>query len=222
MSDEFKDVKVWRTMQERGKTREKTLQELMKFIKEMGKKEKTKKGLLKLIIYTEGIRLQDAADILGVKRAVIDVWIRQLSENKLVEIEETTHPNPTVRPKREILEKFRKQIRKLPDALVQEKSGKDTDETIRESEMIQEEYIEPENNVEDKKSDESQVEEARIYEVPEELKSKTTYLVLGKTPQVCIKLFERQVGVGYMGLVITRTNPRHMIKRIKTENTKFV
>jgi hypothetical protein len=105
MGDAEEERRQWGRIHEREKARGRSIQELKRLI-DMGRSKRTPKSLLKLAIHGNGIKAKDAAEIIGVKKRVIDGWAKLLESKNLVEIMSPIHTNPTIRPTRDVLDKI--------------------------------------------------------------------------------------------------------------------
>ena len=111
--ENFKDgKKVWRVLSEREANRRRNLEELRKFMEEIGDAKKSPKTLLRLAVYTDGIKANDAAEIIGVSKKVIRAFMIFLLKRRLVEVESVKHPNPTIKATKEVQKKVGKALQK--------------------------------------------------------------------------------------------------------------
>jgi len=107
-----------------GQTRRRDNDELRRMV-ETGRSRRTPKSLLKLVIHTNGIKASEAAEIIGVRKRVVEDWARILKGKNLVEIEGPDHPDATIKPTAEALMKLDSyrggtpvaaQVRRMPHA----------------------------------------------------------------------------------------------------------
>jgi hypothetical protein len=207
MEDIDEKKRVWGAIYQREQDRRQNIDELKRIVDEMGEGKKTAKTLLKLVVYTEGIRAQEAADIIGVRRQVIDGWLKLLMDRDFVEIESSSHPNPTIRPTKEIMERFR---------AYKQRKGQEMgrmDEGIKGlGEKAEGLGGETQPSPDDEKPD----------EVVPELETGVTYMVFEPKSEKSMKLFIRDIRNVLKGLYITRSNPNHVKKRHYLADSKVV
>ncbi|MFH1055088.1 MAG: hypothetical protein V1744_03215 [Candidatus Altiarchaeota archaeon] len=111
----------WKAIHEREEERRMNIQELKKLMECMGGGKKTAKSLLKLVVYTGGIKASEAADIIGVSKNVIDGWITLLISKGLAEVESRNNPNPNIKPTKGVLIRFKRYQKKRH--MMESKSG---------------------------------------------------------------------------------------------------
>jgi len=232
--------RVWDSIYEREQTRQESIEELKKAIKEAGESMKTPKSLFKLVLFGDGIKASEAADILGVKMTVIDRWTKTLHSKNLVEVEGANHPNPTIKPTIEVLEKYKQALSKNKELRRERQLRAKLEEEVEEkthmledieAKLLAEKKIRA--KLEDRlkaEEDELKAEEDKLLdkaasdmlgEVPAgetggvdlELDSGATYLLHEEKPRKSVNLFIRELKKGLKGLYITRSNP----KQVRTE-----
>jgi hypothetical protein len=210
--DELDEKKrEWDAIHAKEQARRRNMEELRKLVEQMGDGRKTAKSLLKLAVYTDGIKVSDAADIIGVKREVVSAWAKMLMEKEYVDIESTSHPNPTIRPTKQILSKFiayqRRREKRGP--LKVEDDMKGLEEAVKEPSATAE------------ASDGSKPGETPGDEEVE-LDSGSTYLVFESKSEQSLRLFSRETRKGVKGLFITRSNPTQVKKKHFLGDAKVV
>jgi len=205
MADVDESRREWEAIYEKEQARRRNMDELKALVDKMGAEKKTAKTLLKLAVYTGGIKASEAADLIGVKRGVIDVWMKALMKREFVEVESTSHPNPTLRPSKDILKKFREfQKQKKKDGL-----GVDD---IRDFE--EKPAVEPQPAPQEERTEEENTEVT-----PE---PGGTYLVYEPKSDKSLDLFVKEIRNNAGGLYITRSNPNQVKKRYYMGGAKVV
>ncbi|MFH0861557.1 MAG: DUF835 domain-containing protein [Candidatus Altiarchaeota archaeon] len=180
----------WGIIYERERARRENIEHLKKIVDEMGEGKKTPRSLIKLAVYTNGIKAADAADILGIRKGVILEWIPPLVGNGLISVESLNNPNPTIKPTGEVLEKFRTFQKK--QMLTEKKPGEQ--EEAEPGPQVDAKALEPQA------TDEKEEEEAK-------LEPGMTYIVSEGRNDRCMKLFVKEIRNGVRGLLVTRSNP---------------
>jgi transposase len=231
--------RVWDSIRKREKTRQENIEELEKTIKEVGASGKNPKSLFKLVLYAHGIKTMEAADIIGVKMSVIEKWTGQLKDKNLVEVEGESHPNPTIKPTQEVLEKFRKAQEKNKALMKERRMRSKLEDEVEEKEHMLEEIesrLEREKKMRAKleeklklEEDELKVEEGEflekaasdmLVEVLAEhpgqdltLYGSSAYLMFEEEPRRSVGFYMREIKNGVRGLYITRSNPKQVKRR---------
>jgi hypothetical protein len=203
----------WQAIYEREQSRRRTIEELRKLVEDMGDSKKTAKTLLKLAVYTRGIKASEASDIIGVKRELVDTWVRVLYDRGFIDVESISHPNPTIRPTKEITNKFNAFQRR-------EQTGKRVDDDIA---VLDEPQIKAANEREAEVRTTPAQDETIEQEEPEiELESGTTYLVFDQKTSKAIKVYIKEIRSGARGLFISRSNPNQVKKKYYLGDSKVV
>ncbi len=158
MDDTEEKRREWRAIRRREDARQRKLEELKNVIEDVEGGRKTAKSLLKIVIHGDGVKASDAADMLGVKKKTVDGWINALKSRKLVEVDGETHPNPTIKPSAEVLERL-KRVRS---------SRSDAGPTQTELRRVEEE-LEKERRLREKLEDQLAEKDSMIKGVEEEL-----------------------------------------------------
>ena len=217
--------KQWAAIQRREQARLRDLQQLKRFMEEGKDEKKTPKDLLKLAVYAQGIRAAEAADILGVRRAIVDAWAEALLEKKLVEYESIKHSNPLIKPSRSVLLKFRKsQVREQSTAAnvkaqrVQKQATASVPQSPAQDVVSSEPYP---------SSTKVQQQATEAPYAPTEEKELTfeegvTHLVLEDNPNKSVRMFIKEIRSGLKGLFITRANPNQVRKQYYHADAKVV
>ena len=188
--------RVWKVLHENEELRLQNLYALKKFISGLGENRKTAKTLLKLIVYTGGVKASEAADIIGVKRELIDTWVRLLLKKNLVIVESYHHPNPSIRPTKDLLDN----LNRLHRQMIKAGSGKAKAQP----------YAAKERAVDglEKAVDHLEV----VADTETGLDAGMTYLLFEEKPERSIKLFLQRIREGIKGMYVTRSNPS-MVKK---------
>ncbi len=200
MDSEEEDTRVWDTIQEREMTRRRNLDELKGFMEEVNKTPKSAKTLLKLVVFTESIKVSEAAQIIGVKKQRIEKWLDILLAKKLVDIESTHTPDPTVKPTEKVKEKVRGYYKK---SMIKNEGKAETEKVVDAVEETTQEY------------EQSQQDETMV-------KDGGTYLVFEEAPSRGFEIITNRISDGAKGLVITRLNPKKVMKKNGLESTRVI
>ena len=210
--ENFKDgKKVWRVLSEREANRRRNLEELRKFMEEIGDAKKSPKTLLRLAVYTDGIKANDAAEIIGVSKKVIRAFMIFLLKRRLVEVESVKHPNPTIKATKEVQKKVGKALQKNAKP---KKEGKK--ERHPEIERILEEVTLPHEHEFKLESVEKTVPSEQ------DLWEGEIYLVTEGGEERAQKIYKKMIEKEHSGLYITRENPRHIKERLNITECEFI
>jgi len=126
---------------------------------------KTQKDLLKLVAQTGGVRSDEAADRLKVKRSVIDEWVGQLSKKNYIVAEAQDVRNPLIKPTRE----FKEAYARVADRLLYREApetARALEESTGQKESLQAQLEEKERVIEGLKAE--LIEESKIRAVKDE------------------------------------------------------
>ncbi len=211
MDEALERRRQWELMHQKEQARRRGITALQELVEKMGESQKSAKTLLKLSVYTEGVKADEAADILGVKRSVINAWVRILVSRGFVDVESLSHPNPTIRPTIEILNKFRAYQNRAQEKDLQkiEEGMKDMGEAVK--------TLETEGVVK---------AEAAPPEAPEpqeaDLDIGVTYLIYEPKSERAVRLFIKEIRAGVKGLYVTRSNPNQVKRRVYLGDAKVV
>ena len=131
-------------------------------------------------------------------------------DRNLVVVESTTHPDPTIRPRSEVLEKFKEYQKRRYS-----KSGSDEYDVggFEEAVKIQPSAAEPA----DKKERYVTSEGGEV-----KLEAGMTYMVFDDKSEKSIRLFIKQIREGVRGLMVTRSNPNHVRKKYFLGDSRVV
>jgi len=209
--DEFGEKRrQWDAIHEREQIRMVSLSELRKFIDSLGEGKRNAKSLLKLVVFTGGIRESDAADLLGVPRDLIEKWVRFLMEKGLADIESTHHPNPTIKPTKKVLISLTRYSReKLAEAASSaEREEEPAPDEVKGAADGQAAAIAP-------PTESGGGEDVR-------LDAGVTYIVIESESGLSVRLFLRQIRNGLKGLYVARTNPMQIKKRYYMGDARIV
>ncbi len=223
----------------RETARRENLEMLQDFIKGLAGKKKTPKDLLKLVVYTDGIKASEAAEILGVKRHAVDLFLKYLLQKGLLDVESLKHPNPTIKPTLSVIMKMKKEYDVKKKRLTDDKSQINIDDLDIDS--IAEEVSAASDETTFDADIERQLAELDLNPEPEppkpepvvevlpepdkpdpELLPSTTYLVLEEDTEKSERLFKSRMDEGVNGLYITRSNPSNVKRRIDSSRCNFV
>jgi hypothetical protein len=214
MEDIDKQRREWKIIHEREKARIRTLQQLKKFINDPAFDRKSHKSLLKLAIYTRGVRAQEAADIIGVKREKIDSWASALAGRHILIIDSPSHPNPVIKPTRGLLIKYRERMKKT-------RLSQETAE--RPITSAQEKPQAPSPPLESFDLEEviSQAQEIATPTRPKILPG-LSYLVLEEDIEDSMKMLLKNVREGVKALYISRLNPSKVKAKYYLHDSRVV
>jgi len=213
MDEALERRRQWELMRQKEQVRRRSITALQELVEKMGESQKSAKTLLKLAVYTEGVKADEASDILGVKRSIVNAWIRILVSRGFVDVESLSHPNPTIRPTLEILNKFRAYQTRAQEKDIQkiEEGMKDMGDEVKtlEAEGVAKAEAAP--------------AEAPKEEAPgEELDIGVTYLIFEPKSERALSLFIKEIRGGVKGLYVTRSNPNQVKRRVYLGDAKVV
>jgi len=193
---------------EREQVRRRSFEELKKLVEDMGEQRRSTKTLLKLAIYTNGIKATDAAELIGVKPETVIEWMRVLHDKSLVTVDSLKHQNPTIRPTEHVMEKvIEYQISR------QQQVDRSVAEEVKG-------FDEAAAGADAKAAD---VPDAKAAEEDEfDLDDGVTYLVFEQKSERSVRLFTREARKGVKGLFITRSNPLQVKKKYFLSDAKVV
>lgn len=220
----------WEAAQVREEGRRKDMAELTKVIEAAGRGKRTPKSLLKLVIHSGGIKADEAAEILDVKRRIIDGWTGLLANKKLVVIDSKKHPNPTIKPSRQVLDKVVRQQARSKQVKKEQRIREGLEDELADKERLLlrlEEDLKKEKRyramLEKKLHDSDEKLRAGVEEAVDATADKMlgeeigeggrldvggTYLLLADKLDKGLKLFSADMVDGRSGLFITRHHPR--------------
>jgi hypothetical protein len=215
--DSVERRRQWEAIRQREQERRRNIESLRQLMTKVGADKKTAKTLLKLVVYTEGVKSSEAADILGVRREVLDTWVRILLSKGFVDVESMNHPNPTIRPTREILLKFR-----AFQSRSQAQDMQNIDEGISGMGERAQGLEAEEKHESAQPAEPDGGQPAAEADVGEGLDSGVTYLVYDQKSENSIRLYIREIRKGVKGLFVTRSNPNHVKKKYYLADSRVV
>lgn len=210
--------KIWDALSKREARRRQDISMLEDFIREIAPKRKTPMHLLKLAVYTGGIRASDAAQILGIKRRGLDLFVRYMSKKGLLEVESLKHPNPTIKPAQSIALKIRKaeKIKRLQKKEEKPQSD-DIDDII--DDMTFDDPLCQKGETEIEKQLAGLDGAPACYSA---LNPSSTYVIVERSGKKSEKLLISCIGKGMDALYITRSNPKTLKEDQRFKGCDFI
>jgi hypothetical protein len=185
----------------------------------MGKGKKSAKTLLKLVVYTGGLKASEAADLIGVSKEVVTTWMRVLVERNLVEVESESHPNPTMRPTKEIIEKFKAYQMRQQDSETSDLMGEAEAAAPAEQDGAPKQPEAADTPQKPRVQEEPAAEDAAG---EDELEMGVTYLIHDPKAERSRGMFIKDIRKGAKGLYISRSNPAIVRKKYYLGDSKVV